>query len=146
MTTQAFTVENFAQFWAKPDASLVAHAVTEDVVGHWPGTEEPARGVVAYAARIAQVLALVPDLSLEVLEHAIHHDLLFIRWMARGTGAKGPFTLNGIDRIRLRDGRVAENVIVFDTLRFREVVGAPVPYAGQLRPEPPQATLATSSV
>ncbi|WP_394841680.1 ester cyclase [Pendulispora brunnea] len=129
MTTQAFTVESFARFWAKPDAALVPHAVTEDVVGHWPGLEEPAQGVVAYAERIAQVLALVPDLRLEVLEHATNDDLLFIRWRALGTGAKGPFALSGIDRIRLREGRVAENVIVFDTVRFRDLVGAPVPYS-----------------
>ncbi|WP_394827116.1 ester cyclase [Pendulispora albinea] len=130
LTPRGFSVENFAQFWARPDPALVAHAVTNDVIGHWPGSDEPARGLTAYAERIARVLEVVPDLRLDVIEHATNGDLLFIRWRAHGTGARGPFTMSGMDRIRLRDGRVAENVIVFDTRRFEELVGRPVPYAG----------------
>jgi Pentapeptide repeats (8 copies) len=51
---------------------------------------------------------MIPDIRLEVLESAVDGDLLFIRWRGRGTGRKGPFEMGGIDRIRLRDGRVAE--------------------------------------
>jgi hypothetical protein len=118
-----FTVESFAQFWARPDAALVPDAVTADVVGHWPGLREPVVGVAAYAAQIAKVLALVPDLRLDVLDHAVNGDLIFVRWLAHGTGAKGPIRLSGIDRIRIRDGKVAENVIVFDTAAFERLVG-----------------------
>jgi hypothetical protein len=123
-----FTAESFAQFWSNPDATLVRHAVTPDVVGQWPGTGEAAVGTIAYADRIAKMLALIPDLRLEVLEHATNGDVLFIRWLARGTGANGSFQMSGMDRIRLRDGLVAENVIVFDTALFEQLVGARVPY------------------
>jgi hypothetical protein len=123
-----FTAQNFAQFWSNPDATLVRHAVTPDVVGQWPGTSEAAVGTSAYADRIAKMLALIPDLRLEVLEHATNGDVLFIRWLARGTGANGSFQMSGMDRIRLRDGLVAENVIVFDTALFEQLVGARVPY------------------
>ena len=65
----------------------------DDVVGDWPGDPEPVRGFAAYKARIAQLLDAVPDLTLEVAEHATNGNLIFIRWIARGTGAEGPFEL-----------------------------------------------------
>jgi hypothetical protein len=125
-----FSVDSFAQFWAHPDPSLVRHAVHADVVGYWPGTAEPVVGLVAYADRIAKVIARIPDLRLEVLDHATNGDLLFVRWLARGTGAHGSFELSGIDRIRIRDGLVAENIIVFDTALFEQRVGDRLPYIG----------------
>jgi hypothetical protein len=39
-----WSVEMFAQFWSNPDPALVPAALTEDVVGHWPGVDEPVRG------------------------------------------------------------------------------------------------------
>jgi len=126
---RGFSVDDFARFWAQPNPALVPQAVTSDVVGHWPGADEPVRGVAAYAERIGQVLAVIPDLRLEVIEHATNGDLLFIHWRAHGTGAAGAFAMSGIDRIRLRDGRVAENVIVFDTQRFQDLIGRRLPYA-----------------
>lgn len=60
-----FSVDSFAQFWAHPDPSLVRHAIHADVVGYWPGTAEPVVGLVAYADRIAKVIARIPDLRLE---------------------------------------------------------------------------------
>lgn len=112
VTTPGWSVETFAAFWDNPDPSLVRHAVTDDVVGDWPGDPEPVRGAQAYADRIAQVLERVPDLRLEVAEHAANGEFVFVRWIAHGTGARGPIEgLSGIDRIRLRDGLVAENII-----------------------------------
>jgi hypothetical protein len=37
----AWSVEMFAQFWSNPDPALVPAALTEDVVGHWPGLTSP---------------------------------------------------------------------------------------------------------
>ena len=39
-----WTVEGFGRFWAAPDAGVAAAAVTDDVVGHWAGLDEPVRG------------------------------------------------------------------------------------------------------
>jgi hypothetical protein len=41
----------------------------------------------------------------------------------------GRFELRGIDRIRVRDGRVAENVIVFGTAQFEQLTGLVWPRA-----------------
>jgi hypothetical protein len=43
------------------------------------------------------------------------------------TGERGPFELTGIDRVRVRGGKVAENMIVFDTAAFQQRSGLPVP-------------------
>ena len=118
-----FGVEHFAAFWDAPDVSRAALVLHPEITGDWPGDPEPVRGVDAYVERIAEVLDLVPDLRLEVLEHAAEGDVLFIHWLAHGTGRRGAFEFDGIDRIRIgEDGRVAENVIRYDTVRFDELV------------------------
>jgi SnoaL-like domain len=132
-TRAGFTPEVFARFWADPDPELVPAALTEDVVGYWPGRQEPVRGRADYSKCIADLLVLVPDFRAEVLEHARTGDLVFIRWCARRTGSNGSFELTGIDRVRVRDGLVAENVIVFDTEEFRERVGHDVPWRDRSR-------------
>jgi predicted SnoaL-like aldol condensation-catalyzing enzyme len=118
-----FTVAHWSAFWAKPDASLAARVAIPEVVGDWPGDPAPVRGKDAYRDRIAQVLERVPDLHLEVAESAEDGDVIFIHWVAHGTGANGPFQMDGIDRILLEDGLVKENVIRYDAATFDALVG-----------------------
>ena len=119
-----FSVDQFARFWAAPDAALVARAMfADDVVGDWPGDREPVRGFRPYRARIGALLDVVPDLTLEVAEHATNGNLIFIRWIARGTGADGPFELTGMDRIRTENGRVKENIIRYDPAALEAAIG-----------------------
>lgn len=108
---RGWSVESFAAFWTRPDPALVPRALTPDVAGYWPGSAEPVRGVEQYTQRIADLLALVPDFRLEVAEHAASGDCVFIRWIARGTTEDGRFEFSGVDRVRTRDGLVAENMI-----------------------------------
>ncbi|WP_211097211.1 nuclear transport factor 2 family protein [Herbaspirillum sp. ST 5-3] len=108
-----WSVDSFAAFWAKPNPALVPRALAPDVVGYWPGSE-PVRGVDAYTQRIAELIAMVPDFRLEVAEHAANGDCVFIRWIARGSFDDAPFEFTGVDRVRVRDGLVAENRIFCD--------------------------------
>jgi ketosteroid isomerase-like protein len=124
-----WSVEGFQAFWSRPDPSLVPAMLTEDVVGHWPGREEPVRAREDYMACITALLEAVPDVRLEVTEHAQGGDFVFIRWIMRASGEHGPFELTGVDRVRLRDGRVAENVIVCDTAVFKARSGRSMPWA-----------------
>jgi hypothetical protein len=114
----AWSVESWAAFWRAPDPDLarrrVPIVVTPDIVGYWPRSREPVRGATAYCQRILDLLTIVPDLRLQLEEHATNGDYVFIRWSGRGTGPDGPFGFNGVDRIRLRDGRVVENRIISD--------------------------------
>jgi len=70
------------------------------------------------------MLDRVPDLRLDVAEHARNGDVLFIRWIARGIGAGGPLEFSGIDRIRLRDGLVKEHRIYYDPALLEQAAEA----------------------
>ena len=121
--TARWSVAAFAAFWARPNPERVAPVLTPDVLGHWPWSSTPVRGVAEYVNRIAGVIALVPDLRLTVAEHASNGEFTFVRWVMHATGAAGPFELTGIDRLRLCAGLVAENIICFDTVQFHAMVG-----------------------
>ena len=118
-----WSVDRFAAFWSAPDAADVPALVTADVIGWWPGADEPVRGVEAYTQALRDLMALLPDIRLRVAEHAQNGEHVFVRWILRASGRKGVFEISGIDRIRLRDGRVAENIIRFDADHLRRLAG-----------------------
>jgi SnoaL-like domain len=124
----AWSVEGFAAFWSDPNPAVVPAALTSDVVGHWAGRDGPVRGKDDYTACIAALVDALPDMHLEVAEHAQAGEFVFIRWVMHATGEHGPFELTGIDRVRVRDGLVAENVIVFDTAAFEARSGRAIPW------------------
>ena len=126
-THLTWSVGGFAAFWANPTPEHVPPLLTEDVVGVWPGAE-PVRGRDAYTQVLADLLELMPDLRLEVAEHATNGDVAFVRWIMHATGAHGPFEMSGVDRIRLRDGLVCENVIRLDRREFEERSGLTPPW------------------
>lgn len=129
VTDSDWTPENhFAAFWSDPNPGGPNSRLAPDVVGHWPGGTT-VRGVDAYNDQLRRVIALMPDVRLEVIEHAINEDIAFIHWIGHGTGKKGPFEMHGIDRLRFRNGQIVENMVSFDTALFRELIGADVPKA-----------------
>ena len=118
--TQAngWSVDSWRTFWADPHAARalvrVPTVVTDDVVGVWPHATRPVRGKQEYTQRIVALLSLVPDLHLDLMEHATNGEFVFLRWSGRGTGPDGAFQAIGVDRVRLRYGLVAENLILSD--------------------------------
>lgn len=125
-----WSVEAFAAFWQHPDPPLVPGVLTKDVVGYWPGRDEPVCGREDYTACITALVEALPDVHLSVAEHARNGEVVFVRWILQATGIQGPFEVMGMDRVRVReDGLVAENVIVCDTAVFERRCGMPVPWA-----------------
>jgi SnoaL-like polyketide cyclase len=124
----AWSVDMFAAFWSNPDPALVPAVLTEDVVGHWAGRDEPVHGREDYVGCIAAIVEALPDMRLEVAEHAQSGEYVFIRWVLHATGEHGPFELTGMDRVRVRGPQVAENVIVFDTAAFEARSGKAIPW------------------
>jgi ketosteroid isomerase-like protein len=121
---QGFTAETFAAFWSNPTAATPGDELAEDIVGYWPGEEEPVRGREAYVDALRKLLGLIPDLTLSVAEYADNGENLFIRWVAHATGADGKaIEHTGVDRIKVRDGRVVENRIFFDRAEFERKLG-----------------------
>jgi epsilon-lactone hydrolase len=120
-----WTTDVFAEFWKAPDLSYIPSIITDDVVGYWPGGRT-VRGREEYMRALEDLLALLPDLHLEVQEHTMSADgeFGFTRWVMHATGANGPFELDGMDRTRVRDGLVCENYVFFDSARFQALVGS----------------------
>jgi ketosteroid isomerase-like protein len=117
-----WTTDLFAEFWAKPDLALIPSIITDDVVGYWPAGRT-VRGKDDYVRALQDLLDLLPDLILEVPEHAMTADgqFGFSRWIMRATGRNGPFAMNGMDRTRVRDGLVCENYVFFDPAQFESL-------------------------
>lgn len=115
---QGWSVDGWRAFWANPSPEValerVPTVVTPDVEAVWPRIPGRLRGRDEYARRIVDLLALVPDLRLELGEHAATGDFVFLRWTARGTGPDGAFEGIGTDRFRLRGGLVAESLLMSD--------------------------------
>jgi ketosteroid isomerase-like protein len=120
----SFNAEVFAAFWAKPDATTPSDALDADVLGYWPGEDDPVRGREEYVAALQSLLARVPDLTLSVAEWADNGEHLFIRWVAHATGADGKrIEQTGVDGIKVRNGQVVENRIFFDRAEFERKLG-----------------------
>ncbi len=117
---------HFAAFWSNPNPGGAKSRLAQDVVGRWPGGIV-VEGVEAYNRQLRAVIALMPDVRLEVMEHARNGDLAFIRWVSHGTGVEGPFSMEGVDRLRIRDGQIMENVVFLDTATFRRATGRGLP-------------------
>jgi hypothetical protein len=109
-----FSIEHWAALWERPHPDLASRAVTPDVTVHCPGDSAPVVGVTEYKEKLARILHRIPDLRREVVDHASNDDVLFVAWIARGTGEHGPFEFSGVDRIRLRDGLIREHLIYYD--------------------------------
>jgi ketosteroid isomerase-like protein len=118
-----WSVDAFAAFWANPQAHRVAAVLTQDVRGYWPWSNEPVRGISEYVGYIEKIIAYVPQMRLTVGEHATNGDATFVHWVMHANGANGRFELSGIDRLILRDGLVAENLIRFDSEQLQMLVG-----------------------
>ena len=117
-SARGWSVDGWRAFWGAPSAEAalqrVPTVVTPDVEAVWPRVPGRLRGSGEYARRIVDLLALVPDLRLKLGEHAAGGGFVFLRWTASGTGPDGPFEGIGTDRFRLRDGLVAESLIMSD--------------------------------
>jgi hypothetical protein len=119
-TTPRFSPEFFAAFWAAPTMSHSMDILADDIVGYWPGDSQPVRGFEAYTQKIVDLLAVAPDLKLELVDSATAagpaegEELFFLHYVGRATGPNGPIEIRGLDRVRTRDGVVVENVIRYD--------------------------------
>lgn len=121
-TRPRFSAEMWAAFWAAPAETGVDDILAEDIIGYWQGDPKPVRGRQAYAAKIAEILAAIPDVRLELIDsatvpgNASGEELVFLHYVGRGTGPAGPVAIRGLDRVRTRDGIVVENVIRYDSV------------------------------
>ena len=103
-----------------PSPALALAGAAAQPTDAGPQVTEPVRGLPAYAAKIADLLAAYPDIRLELVDsatvpaNAADEELVFLHYVGQGTGPAGPFEFRGLDRVRTRDGIVVENVVRYD--------------------------------
>jgi len=98
-----YKIEDWGKTWLNPNKDRVLARVPAialpDISGYWPQTTRPVRGPHAYAKRIIDLLDFIPDFRAEPIEYATNGDVMFARWIARGTRPQGFFEAVGVDRI-----------------------------------------------
>lgn len=104
---------------------------TEDIVEHFPNAT--CRGRAEVRDYFAALFSAMPDFHIEPKRIVAEGDTVFVRWHATGTFTGAPWmgikptgselALDGIDCFTLRDGKIAENFVVFDQLSFARQIG-----------------------
>jgi ketosteroid isomerase-like protein len=102
-------VASFTAAWARPrlEDFIALAAPQVRLVQPVAATTE---GIEAFADFFRRLMALIPDLTAGVERWAASEDGVYIELTFRGTLGGKPVSWSGIDRIVLRDGRIAERV------------------------------------
>jgi steroid delta-isomerase-like uncharacterized protein len=103
----------------------------DDIVNYWPFATF--RGRAEVRGYFEELFAAVPDCQIHVEKIAGDGDTVFVRWRLKGTatgqawrGIEGNGTrleIHGVDCFTVRDGRIVQNIIVFDQLSFARTIG-----------------------
>ena len=126
--------------WNTGDPALVVQLFDRDCVVHArvPLTTDFSRGPEAMGQLILFYRIAFSDVRMTIEEIVAEGDLVVTRWNARGvhTGdllglpptGRETFT-TGMDRLRIRDGKIAEGWVSWDALALVEQLVAPAPPA-----------------
>jgi ketosteroid isomerase-like protein len=110
-------VSQFVAAWARPDSGGFAELWLDDGVFVHPTVASPLSGsqVPRWSERVKAALA---GFTFRADEWAGHRDLVFLQWTSTATVGTRSLRWSGVDRFRLRDWRIAEEVVYFDTLQL----------------------------
>ncbi|HSD80822.1 MAG TPA: ester cyclase [Solirubrobacteraceae bacterium] len=118
----------------------LARRDVDAAVALWePGGREHVRGVVETTAPdgvrafLRGIVDPLPDMRFEVVEKTVQDDRAAYRWRARGTFAGAPLhgveatggriDLEGVDVLKVRDGRIAANDAIVDGMTLARQIG-----------------------
>ena len=107
-------VGRFAACWARPSAEDLGELMQPDTRNLIPPMTEPAdrAGVIAH---FKQVLQQLPDLTVAVERWAPTGDAVLLEWRATATVAGAALEWTGVDRFCVRDDRMYEARVYWDT-------------------------------
>ncbi|MGN6525877.1 MAG: nuclear transport factor 2 family protein [Burkholderiaceae bacterium] len=116
-------VTRFATLWRRPDPETFRALMHEDTRNLVPPMTEPAdrEGVVRH---FNEVVRQLPDIGVEVLRWALAGETAMVEWRASATIAGRPIAWTGVDVMRLRDDRMYEAQVYWDTRAVAERVAA----------------------
>ncbi len=119
-------VTRFAAAWAARDGALFRALWHEDGVLHYPLTDRALAG--AEIARLNDVQReAAPDLVWQLLDWTARGNVVIIEWQSTRFVAGERFAWRGVDKFRLRDGKIAEERVYMDTAPLRALRSGGVP-------------------
>jgi hypothetical protein len=114
-------VSQFVDAWARPDSGGFSDLWFGDGVFVHPTVASPLSGseVPEWSQRVK---AAMPDFTFQADEWATHGGLMFLQWSSTATVGDQPLRWSGVDRFRLHDWNISEEVVYFDTLEIWSVL------------------------
>jgi SnoaL-like domain len=119
-------IDRFVSAWASREPRVMAALWHEDGRLRHPALDAPMDGATV-ALNNDNTKALIPDLQWRLRHWAVHDDVLFFEWVCTGTINGVHMEWEGVDRMILRDGRIAEEVVFHDTYPLRRALDATLP-------------------
>lgn len=117
LEVQAF-VTRFAAAWAARDGEAFLALWHPDGVLQSPLYARPVAG--KELGRLTELVREgVPDHVWQLLDWTARGDVVVIEWQATRTAGGQRFDWRGVDKFRLRDGRIAEERVYMDTAALR---------------------------
>ncbi|WP_178130956.1 nuclear transport factor 2 family protein [Reyranella sp. CPCC 100927] len=121
-------VTRFAAAWAARDGEAFLALWHPDGVLHYPLVDRPIAGSELGRLNDVQKEA-APDLVWQLLDWTSRGDVVIIEWQSTRIVSGRRFDWRGVDKLRLKDGKIIEERVYMDTalLRAARTGSAPEP-------------------
>lgn len=117
MTNAERFMQHYMEVWPSFDADRLDLAIDPEATIHHSGMASPIRGSNE-PDYVRAIKALMPDIRLEVLNHAAGDDVVFVEYEMSGTLAGRPLSWTGIGRFKLRGDRAIDAIGRWDNLEL----------------------------
>jgi len=111
-------VTRFAAAWAGRDDEAFLALWHADGVLHYPLVDRPIAGNEIGRLNKAMKEA-APDLVWQLLDWTARGDVLIVEWQSTRFFEGRRFDVRGVDKLRLKDGKIAEERVYMDTAPMR---------------------------
>jgi ketosteroid isomerase-like protein len=111
-------VTRFAAAWAERDGNAFLELWHPDGILQTPLVERPLKG--SELAKLLEVqTAAAPDFVWQLLDWTSRGDVVVIEWQTTRNVNGARFSWRGVDKFRLRGGKIVEEVVYSDTASLR---------------------------
>jgi steroid delta-isomerase-like uncharacterized protein len=119
--------------WGDRNLGLIDELIAEDYIGHDPALPQPAKGRAGFRESVELYQAAFDSTDITIDDQFAEGDTVVTRWTGRGTHTGElmgiaptgkDVTVSGITIARLRDGRIAEEWNLMDSLGMLVQLGA----------------------
>ncbi|MGE5145139.1 MAG: nuclear transport factor 2 family protein [Candidatus Eiseniibacteriota bacterium] len=111
-------VTRFAAAWAARDSAAFLALWHPDGVLHTPLLDRPIAGRELGRLNERQK-AVAPDVVWQLLDWTARGDVVIVEWQSTRMVAGARFDWRGVDKLRLKDGRIVEERVYMDTAPLR---------------------------